>query len=206
MAVPQSSFRFMARDLFTSATVLPTAVVLETTCYHNWSDFRATFQTVLAAINSLSPLQGIERIGLRYINEIRLDGAPTGLEPWRAAVAPEALAAHDLAESLAGHRVKQGFTQSVIGVSETTTITFRHGLLEGFSVGEGPLKLPTPLRNGPYYLVDVDSSLTVPEPLPPFDELTAFAFADQLHEPVRAIFQGLVAPAFRVDTNQAGTE
>jgi uncharacterized protein (TIGR04255 family) len=206
MALPQSTFRFMSRDLFTSATVLPMAALIETTSYHDWGEFRGLFEVVLDAIAAISPLQGVERLGLRYINEIRLDGEPLGLEPWRAVVAPEALAPHVLASRLAGYEVKQGFAQSIVGVSDATTTTIRHGLLEGFAVGEGPLKLPTPLLKGPFFLVDIDSSTIMTEPLPPFDRLETLRALDRLHAPVKAIFEGIVDKAFRTNETHAGAQ
>ncbi len=197
ISAPQSAYRFMSRDLFTSATVAPTAAVVETTSYQGWPAFTDLFKRVLDAISALGQLQGAERIGLRYINEIRLPGDPAGLEAWQPVVSPEAVAPHVLASRLTGHHMTQGLSQTTIRVAETTTITVRQGLMLGYAVGDSPLKVPTPLSRGPYFLVDIDSATAAPEPVPPFDRDDVLRSADLLHAPIKSIFEGIVQPAYR---------
>ena len=76
-------------------------------------------------------------------------------------------------------------------------LVLRFGALEGFTVGNQPLRLPTPLGEGPYFLIDIDSFWQGNGPLAHFDEGEAIAIADRLHEPVSELFERCITDVLR---------
>jgi len=67
--------RFSTRDKRTSITYSNESVVVETTDYVNWTWFRNFVEVAVSVRQEIAPVDGIERIGLRYIDEIRVPGA-----------------------------------------------------------------------------------------------------------------------------------
>jgi uncharacterized protein (TIGR04255 family) len=64
--------RWTTRDRRTALTVRPTSLLLETTKYGSYERIRALLGAAARARVAIAPPAGIERIGLRYIDEIRV--------------------------------------------------------------------------------------------------------------------------------------
>ena len=80
--------RLLTRDRTSSVTVWPDKVIMETTKYPGYDMFRELIDRVVAGVVGTIAPAGVERIGLRYIDEIRPPDEPAGRE-WSNWVAPE---------------------------------------------------------------------------------------------------------------------
>src|SRR5207248_11166895 len=77
--------KYMSRDRTTAVTFRSEAIVVETTKYYGYERLRRVIALVLRARHDLEPIDGVERVGLRYVNEIRVPevgSQPGAWEPW----------------------------------------------------------------------------------------------------------------------------
>jgi uncharacterized protein (TIGR04255 family) len=189
--------RFMPRDRLMSVTVGPDVVVLETTAYKTWTDFRDLFMEVLSALADSRRPDGYLRLGLRYIDEIRVPADVPTFADWRGWVADALVEpfAIDDAESPTG-----------------ATITLQYGEYPGYQTlfkaapfasgrtvqAEGPLLLPFATPDGPYFLVDTDASwLDQQRAVPEFEVDAMTEMFNNLHVPCKRLFERSVGPRLR---------
>jgi len=186
--------RYFSRDNTMAVSVRAEAVVVETTRYLHWEQLRALAAEVLETRREVGGVDGVERVGLRYINEVRVSGEP--VHDWASWVDPTLLG-----PALIGEQVGlvadqwQGITAFTPG--RERTVVLRHGPREGFAVDPaGDLKRSTPTP-GPFFLLDIDSFWAPGEGIPEFDVETLLATCDELHTPVRRLFECLITDRLR---------
>jgi uncharacterized protein (TIGR04255 family) len=186
--------RYFSRDNTMAVSVRAEALVVETTRYSHWEQLRALAAEVLEARQEVGGVDGVERVGLRYINEVRVPGEP--VHDWAPWVDPTLLG-----PAMIGGQVGlvadqwQGITAFTPGPERT--VVLRHGPREGFAVDPGgDLKRPTPTP-GPFFLLDIDSFWTPGEGIPEFEVEKLLAICDELHTPVRRLFECLITERLR---------
>jgi uncharacterized protein (TIGR04255 family) len=181
--------RFFSRDSTLSVSFRRDAIVVESSNYLGWDNFRVLAINALDARRQVSAVDGIERIGLRYIDEIRVpDASPIDWAKWVAnsVVGPDAL-------TISGLPIAQWQGTAVYGEQPGRALVLRYGPREGFAVDpNGDLKRKTSITSGPFFLIDIDSFWIPPEGTPEFDVEKAMKMADELHVPVRTLFDSLV--------------
>lgn len=197
--------RYLSREKTTVATFTRESFSIETTSYRTWNAFRDLTTVVATALMDVAPVDGVQRIGLRYIDEIRVpttDGETPDWSQWVHAglVAPNPT-------SLDLRPIQQ---QAVVQYATGTpgeTVALRYGAVVGPpAVGEGLLvrrRVPT---SGHFFLLDTDAAWEVVPgtPVPELDIKFLGETVDRLHEPVKALFEGsltgkLVAEVFDVE-------
>ena len=69
-------YRLLTRDRTTAVTVSANRITIETTVYRRWEDFRdgPVAKALTAVGDGLGAIAGLERVGLRFINEVRFRG------------------------------------------------------------------------------------------------------------------------------------
>ena len=88
--------RFTNRDRTTALLVKQDALVLETTVYGGWEEhFRPLIREVINALEAVSRPDGVLRVGLRYIDEIRVPSIDSSPGDWRGYIDEHLLAAAD---------------------------------------------------------------------------------------------------------------
>jgi uncharacterized protein (TIGR04255 family) len=189
--------RFMSRDRFMSVTVGRDAVVLETTAYKTWTAFRDLFMDVLSALADSQRPDGYLRLGLRYIDEIRVPVDVPTVADWRGWVA-DALV--------------EPFTIDDTASPTSATIALQYGRYPGnqilfkaapFASGrtvldEGPLLSPFLTPDGPYFLLDTDASwLDQQSGVPEFDVPAMTEMFNDLHVPCKRLFERSHGPRLR---------
>lgn len=186
--------RYVSRDNTTVASVRSESLVVETTRYNGWEDLRELVTCALRARQEVNGVDGVERIGLRYINEIRVPGdTEENWSPWLDA----ALVGSVLSGEQIGLRAVQWQGITVYASAPDQTVTLRHGARDGYAVEPGGvLKRPIPAP-GPFFLIDIDSYWTPSEGTPEFDVDRILASCDELHGPVRSLFEGLITDRLR---------
>jgi uncharacterized protein (TIGR04255 family) len=186
--------RYFSRDNTVAVSLQAEAVVVETTRYNRWEELRDLVAELLQARQEVGGVDGVERVGLRYVNEIRVPGEP--VHEWAPWVDPTLLGPAPIGDELGLTTAQwQGVTAFTPGSDRV--IVLRYGPRDGFAVDPGgDLKRSTPTP-GPFFLIDIDSFWTPTEETPELDIRALLAICDELHAPVRALFERLVADRLR---------
>jgi len=172
-------------------------VAVETTTYEHWEDFRSGVVTLaLRAIgDELGAIAGLDRVGLRYINEIRVPGAGSEAADWRDFITPELLATAALA---AGQNIRTMQLALHLDRGGGAELLMRAGLLEGHVVDDsGALRLPSPPQPGHFFLIDTDSFWSRPAAYDEWNTRRALQIADGLHDPIDDLFESCIQEKLR---------
>lgn len=199
--IPQQSFahRFLRRDRLMSVMVSHDAAVLEATIYKGWTDFLDTFLSTLKALQESVALEGIVRIGLRYIDEIRVPAPHASLRSW----------SDWINERLIGPILLDDESEPA-----NCTIAIQYGEPPGyvtlfraapFSSGravqeQGPLRMPISTPDGPYFLLDTDASWADPDrTIPEFDVDNIRDILARLHSSCIRLYEASITPKLRTE-------
>jgi uncharacterized protein (TIGR04255 family) len=190
------AMRFLSRNRQDALYITSTRALVETTAYRGFVAFVGHIERAVDALAAgPTTVAGIARIGLRYIDEIRVPHV-SGLEGWEGFIsehllAPGALRANEVAPST---------IQGVLTyeLPEDSAMVMRYGALEGRMVGDAPLRHPRASADSHYFLIDIDSFWTPqPDHLPEFDRDQVLATSDRLHRPIRDAFEGSITERLR---------
>lgn len=194
--------RFVSRDQTTSVTVNQDALVVETTAYPGFERFLVLLRRALTSRLDAGPLDGVERVGLRYIDEIRVPSVGEA-SAWSDWVQPAVLGPDHLADEVGlSPQVWQGVAAyagslSVGGGFDKLALVLRYGIGDGYAVDTGDqLRRATP-PPGPFFLVDIDSYWSSSNNIPLFDPDTVASVVEGLHTPVRDVFERLITNRLR---------
>ncbi|MCY4195190.1 MAG: TIGR04255 family protein [bacterium] len=191
--------RFSTRDRTTGLLVKQDAMVLETTAYEGWTEhFRPLVGEVVGALEQVSRPDGVLRIGLRYIDEIRIPGIEWAPGDWRGYIDEHLLAgaAPDFIPAHMRLSVWQGVAQ--YQTQAGSTLAVRYGPQEGYAVDpQSATRRHRPPRPGLFFLLDSDSYWQSDEEVPEFEADWLLNRCDQLHAPVREFFKIAVTNKLR---------
>ena len=194
-------FRLTNRDKTLSASFMPTGTTVEATVYVHYEQFREVIERVVAALASYSAPVGLERVGLRYVDEIRVPSVTDSPGDWSRYIADELLAAPRLGVAADGG-LKPTSWRGLIEFDRENEfhLVLRYGVLEGFAVNPaGALRVPRGGATGPFFLVDIDSYWTPSESISEFDPSALLSIFDELHAPVSAVFEEIITDDLRND-------
>lgn len=189
--------RFTSRDRTVAVTFRSTGLVVEMSEYVGWSGFSQVIQLALEAreLDAETP-SSLDRVGLRYIDEIRVpDVEGQSASAWCGWVDDSLLGPVQAGRELG---FAQGGSQGLVSFRTPagTDLVLRYGAREGFAVDpNGELRRRTS-STGAYFLLDIDSFWT-PEELPSFSTGHVMDVAHALHSPVRGLFERVITDRLR---------
>ncbi len=187
--------RFLARDRSASVSVSPQNIVIETTVYSEYEQFRPMLEKCLRGLEEIrGAVIGLERVGLRYINEIRVP-ALRRPEEWRHYLQAPLVAGLDL---VSGHDV--ALTQSVVQTEPRDNVTtlVRYGALRGQVVSSvGPLHVEAVPPTMPFFLLDIDNSWSSHQSFDDYSVDGALNICDRLHGPIDSLFESALRDELR---------
>lgn len=194
LAAPGGPLRMLDRKRTLSVTISPNALIVENTAYDRFENFLKVIERVVAVAASAAPIAGMHRIGLRYIDEIRVPGLSSPHE-WKAYIDPSLLAAAAL-ETPFEPTTTQGITE--FKVAEGFNAAMRFGALVGRTVDpNGPLRVKGD-EDGPFFLIDLDSFWTAPtDDTPEFSASAVTEICMQLRAPIRTLFEASITDELR---------
>jgi uncharacterized protein (TIGR04255 family) len=154
----------------------------------------------LAARKEVSDPSGYERIGLRYLDEIRVPDT-NGTIDWSEWVHPSLLSARP--ETPIDLPLSEWQGMSTFGPVDGRSLVLRFGPRTGYAVEpNGELKRgPTP--TGRFFLLDFDSFWESPSVIPEFEPGNMITRCDDLHAPIRTLFEGLITDRLRKEVLDA---
>ena len=181
--------RFTLRDRTLAVALTDSSLTVETTSYRHYLDFRAVLERVFGAAAELLKPDGVARVGMRYIDEIRV----AGIEEDRSSDWREWLDPSLLPPKLDGMMDQEyqpaawdGAVRYVTGPERS--LVLRYGARQGYAVQpRGSLNRPSAPAPGPFFLLDFDSFWEPPD-IPEFDAVRLLETCDALRTPVRALF------------------
>lgn len=194
--------RFVTRDRTTSATFGPQSVVVETTRHKSYSDLADVLRLALDARQTVAPVDGLTRLGLRYINEIRVPDPPGGATGWDAWVSGRLTGQAGLGNAL-GVTEQQWQGVSALARGAGRHLLLRYGPSEGYAVAPGALERPTP-SPGEFFLLDIDSFWQPVDVVPEFSASTIMELCADLHEAVTVTFETLITDRLREEVLRRG--
>lgn len=136
----------------------------------------------------------VERVGIRYLNEIRpQDAGPIDWTDW---LNPAVLGQIELGESV-GLPAKQWQGQAVYGPEEGRSLVLRYAPGEGQAIETSQELVRSKFTPGPFMWIDIDSFWLHETTLPEFDAEVILARCVDLHTPLRTLFEKKITPNLR---------
>jgi len=196
-APSQPGYQFFNRERTSSITIMANRLAVDTTAYTRWEEFREILRRAVEAVEQFSgDLVGVERIGLRYMDEVRLpEHATLTIQEWRPYISEDLLPAAVVRE---GSTARTFMCLITLATGDESELTLRYGPMDGNIIGEGPLRLPRGLRADSFFLIDIDSYWATQQPHE-HGAGDVLRIADHLHEPVRMAFETSITDRLRVE-------
>jgi uncharacterized protein (TIGR04255 family) len=201
-ARPEPRQRLMDRKQMLSIIFGPTVTLVETTAYTTFEAFHEIIERVVRALESIGEVAGFERVGIRYIDEIRVPGIedPSG---WSGYINADLL----VQPPLAGASLASTQSLTEYSLASDYHVNLRTGALRGRTVDtSGPLRLRR-VEEGHYFLLDIDSYWANPtgEAIPEFSTERVLSITHDLRQPVRTLFEASITEKLRDDVLRRAT-
>ncbi len=182
--------RFVDGAQHRAVAVGPSMIAVDTTSYSTFNEFSEFLGRVFDAVASVAAGRACQRLGLRYVDEIRIpDAQPGNVEQWRPWINPDLIPPVAL-KATTGNREISGLIDDDRGDGFGVRIAWHTGT--GHVVQpQGPLIVPHASEPGPYFAIDTDSYWNF---VPGADILalgdpTLKKYVDSLHDPVHEFFE-----------------
>ncbi len=191
----ERQLRFLNKERTTSVSVTRDSLAVETTDYGEWEDFKPLVLEAVRAVGDSVKIVGAERVGLRYIDEIRIPDKITDVSGWSGWINNDVLSHLD---PITGY-TPESF-QTVIELSGPNgQIIVRYAALDGVGVvSNQPLKRRSQTTDGPFFVIDTDSYRDTPgKEMLSFTTGELAPVLDELHEPVGMMFQNAITDKSR---------
>ncbi len=190
--------RFAARDKTAAFVVTTSSLVVETTSYAGFPAFLELVERCVTGVEAALAPDGFVRVGLRYVDEIRVPSVTELPGDWYGYIDDHLLAAVE------SSFLPQGLIPTVwegvvrYRTDNDTTLALRYGPREGYAVEpKGATRRRNPPAPGPFFLLDSDSYWEAHEDVPEFVTSEILSTCDRLHGPVRAIFERSITDRLR---------
>lgn len=171
------------------------ALTVETTAYSTYEGLRARIDAAVKALESVPATLSFTRLGLRFINEIRVPGLRT-IADWKPYINPSLL----LPAESQPPGLSASWMQAGLGFHSTAGKEHAYaayGPLPSSSLEpDGVLQLKE--QSGPCFMLDIDSFLAGSPKLPvAATRKEVLDVVDRLHDSVEAIFDWSITPRLR---------
>ena len=156
---------FVNRSISMAVSFTSKSILVETTQYSGWESFKDVIQLVCEVRNSVSPIYGVERLGLRYIDEVRVGNVES--HDWSEWIHPSLLGGE--VGSTSGLPLKMWQGTLVYGSEPGHGLVLRYGPGEGHATDpNGELKRKQQTTPGHFFLLDIDSFWQPEDGVSPF--------------------------------------
>jgi uncharacterized protein (TIGR04255 family) len=185
--------RYSNRENTTAASLKNQAIVVETTAYTNFDSFLDIAMRVVDARSQVSNLVGIERIGLRYVLEVRVPAGVDGRIAWANWIDESLLGPQRLAPG--GLLLTEWQGAAVYREAQPgKSLIVRYGPGVGQALdAQYHLRRVTPVQAGQFFLMDIDSFWTPPTgAIPEYSREALVSTYRELYAPAQTVFQDML--------------
>jgi uncharacterized protein (TIGR04255 family) len=191
--------RYVNRDNTLAASMKTQAVVIETTAYTNFDVLLDVVMRVIDARSQVSSIVGVERLGLRYVLEIRVPVGVDGRIEWSNWIAEPLLGPQRIAP--AGLTLTEWQGAAVYREAQPgKSMIVRYGPGVGQALDASyHLRRTMPTQQGPFFLMDIDSFWTPIGSIPEYDRNAVLTTFQDLYEPARIVFQEMLTSRLKDD-------
>lgn len=200
-----ASIKMLNREKTRSVTLGATSLQVETSLYVGYDEFAASIRQVLQGVAEVASVPGINRIGLRYTDEIRIAGISKPAD-WAPYIDQRLLGPVRLAEREANA------TRCAIEfpLGEGRGLRMQYGAMpEGAQPAvdpAGPLRLRT-TGSGPFFVIDMDAYWTAPETgIPRLIVDEVLDVCEDLHTPLHELFEASITERLREEVLRRPSE
>lgn len=185
--------RYVNRDNTVAASLKNQAIVVETSAYSSFETFTDIVLRVADARAQVSSIVGVERIGLRYVLEVRVPAGVDGRIAWSNWIDEQLLGPQRLTPGGLVLTEWQGaavYREAQPGKS----LIVRYGPGVGQALDPSyHLRRTTPAQAGPFFLMDIDSFWTPPSgSIPEYNRDALVSTFQDLYGPARVVFQDMI--------------
>ncbi|WP_278262993.1 TIGR04255 family protein [Nocardia sp. AG03] len=190
--------KLVARDKRTNVSFKSDSFTIETTHYRGWQHFRTLVRDVAAVLKQVAPVDGVERIGLRYIDEVRVpDASPVDWSRW---ISRSLLGPSDQSTAAGlSTRQQQCTIQYNYNADPNRSYTLRYGSGTGqmFQSNSDLIRASaTPADE--FFLIDTDGAWSdASGGIPEFRVDELIAECDRIHAPIKDLFESLITDDLR---------
>ena len=191
--------RYVNRDNTVAASMRNQAIVVETTAYSSFEAFLDVVMQVVDARAQVSSIVGMERIGLRYVLEIRVPMGVDGRIEWsnwinESLLGPQAIAPPGMI--LSEWQGAAVFRDPQPGKA----VIVRYGPGVGQALDPNyHLRRATQVQPGPYFHMDIDSFWAPTGAIPEFNRDVLITTVQDLYVPARSVFQEMITSRLKDD-------
>jgi uncharacterized protein (TIGR04255 family) len=191
--------RYVNRDNTVAASMRNQAIVVETTAYTSFETFLEVAMQVVDARAQVSSIVGMERIGLRYVLEIRVPIGVDGRIEWSNWINESLLGPQAIAP--AGMLLTEWQGAAVFRDPQPNrAVIVRYGPGVGQALDQNyHLRRATPVQPGPYFHMDIDSFWAPNGAIPEFDRDALVTTIQDLYVPARSVFQEMITSRLKDD-------
>jgi uncharacterized protein (TIGR04255 family) len=191
--------RYVNRDNTLAASMKNQAVVIESTAYTNFDVLLDVVMRVIDARSQVSSIVGVERLGLRYVLEIRVPQGVDGRVEWSNWIAEPLLGPQRIAP--AGLTLTEWQGAAVYREAQPgKSMIVRYGPGVGQALDASyHLRRTMPVQTGPFFLLDIDSFWTPIGSIPEYDRNAVLTTFQDLYEPARTVFQEMLTSRLKDD-------
>ncbi|MHB8189650.1 MAG: TIGR04255 family protein [Ferrimicrobium sp.] len=190
-------WRLLDRTRTISITTTTNSLAIETTAYSGYEAFKSCISQVLNTFQTLDIVAGVERIGMRYINELRLPAEQNDIRQWHGYISDSILALTRIADRYSPSAL-EGAIQMNIGSGKSLTLRYASLIGKGIVGAEGPLHRKTTPPEGPFMVIDIDSYWSSGKgETPPFKQESILTTLDDLHDPIGHVFMNCISDKFK---------
>ena len=197
VAQQTNQHRFSRRDRLASVVLGRDAVRLEATDYPGWSAFREILTNVLSSLAEFGEPAGIVRLGLRYVDEIRVPTEIQEFSDWsdwidKRLVGPF-MVEHDPPLNSGTVFLQYGVAPGFVTIQRAGPVSSGRAVQDN-----GALLMPVETVDGPYFLMDTDASWTEPAgQIPEFNVDTIGGIFDQMHASCKQLYEESIEQKLR---------
>jgi uncharacterized protein (TIGR04255 family) len=191
--------RYVNRDNTLAASMKNQAVVIETTAYTNFQELCDIAMQVVDARSQVSSIVGVERLGVRYVLEVRVPVGVDGRIEWANWIAEPLLGPQNITpggliltewQGAAVYREPQPGKSMIV----------RYGPGIGQALDQNyHLRRTLSVQPGPFFLLDIDSFWTPIGSIPEYNRDAVLTTFQDLYEPARSVFQEMLTTRLKDD-------
>lgn len=188
-----------------SITISSTTLTYETTAYEDFDALKTVIARGIEALLGAGVTPALERVGLRYIDEVRVSKTIDDARDWATWIDARLIDQLNLGPATTPVRSAQG--QITYELGHSRWLNFRFAALPGGSVvGGGPL-VRKPFTEGPFFVLDFDGFEQFPADGPArlLSPSIVDGILEAVHDPAGETFQNAITDEarrlFRMESN-----